>query len=118
MRNTFDTVERAIRFNLSGCFQKFTEEVKLQDPEDASIHTNDWHIYTEYGANDPRMILLQRMDYSRGSAKYIVEHGDTLIVGAGENEIVLSLAALEECEFGSIATETESIKLNYPESFR
>ncbi len=90
----------------------------MQDPEDSSIESNDWHIYTEYGANDPRMILLQRMDYSRGSAKHIVEHADEYIVTTGENIIILSESALDECQFGSISKETESIKLNYPECFK
>ena len=103
-------IEETVLFKLSGYFLRFSTEYK--NYHELQTVPNDWYEYVEFGASDPLELRLQRLGYSRESAKYIKENRQKLLFRES-----LRYEVLSACDFGDVSGETNTIKLNNPEAF-
>lgn len=65
-------IENGLRFKIEKYFRNYYLLLKYVLGEDLAGH--DWSEYIEYGTIDNRVIELQRLGFSRGASKYLLDH--------------------------------------------
>ena len=104
------TVEDIILFKISNYFLRFSTGYKKI--HNLSVISNDWYEYVEFGSSDSFELKLQRLGYSRETAKYIKENKVKFIKGR-----FLKYDLLIKCNYENVKNETEIIKMNNPRAF-
>ena len=95
---------------ISNYFLRFSTEYKKI--HNLSVISNDWYEYVEFGSSDSFELKLQRLGYSRETAKYIKENKVKFIKGR-----FLKYDLLIKCNYENVKNETEIIKMNNPRAF-
>lgn len=108
--NVLRTIEDIILFKISNYFLRFSAEYKKL--HNMAIIPNDWYEYVEFGASDSLELKLQRLGYSRETAKYIKEYKTKFLKG---NKLIFN--SLSMCGNESVKEETRIVELNNPEMF-
>jgi len=78
---------------------------------------NDWSKFVEFGTTNWKLIELQKIGYSRDSAKEILDNYEDDMVYFYEDGTPCLDVRLLDVEEGTIALETEEIKKNRPRLF-
>ncbi len=111
INDVLNTLENIIQFKLKNYFLKFSER-KIEYGQD--IVGNDWYEFVEYGSNNYRVILLQKLGFSRESALYINrERGNMVKIKDGR--IVYLDKAL--AGYRKIAQEVAQVQYNNKKLF-
>ncbi len=104
-------IENIILFRLSNYFLRFSNDFKTRT--NVSTFPNDWYEYVEYGTDNPETIGLQRLGFSRESARYIRDHPEYFTTD--EHGSVLLAEEIFKCENAEVRREAEDIRYNVPE---
>lgn len=104
-------IEETILFRISNYFLRFSNDFKAKT--NVETFPNDWYEYVEYGTDNPETIGLQRLGFSRESARYVRDHPEYFTTN--ERGAVLLKEAIFECENADVRREAEEIRYNVPE---
>lgn len=110
--DTLKVIENTILFSISNYFLRFSNEYKIQHPNEIF---QDWYEYVEYGTTNPLTITLQRSGFSREASTYIRQHRTDYVTGTNEQPKLRK--TLLKCSNISIRKETVDILYNMPELF-
>lgn len=112
--STLDSLENVIQFKLSNYFQCFSNLYK-ETHLDSKGPVNDWSEYISFGTMDEDEIEIQKIGFSRNSAKLIVDNFEKYCLrDKGKIMIKSSLLA---CESDTVLEEAEFIRSNNPSRF-
>lgn len=104
------TVEEVILFKISNYLLRFSTEYKRI--HNLPVISNDWYEYVEFGSSDSLELKLQRLGYSRETAKYIKEN-KAKFFERGK----LKINGLITADNVNVRNETGIVKMNNPEAF-
>ncbi len=112
IEDTLETLENVILFSISNYFLKFSTTVK--DLTKVSRLGNDWAEFIEYGSHNETSIWLQKIGFSRESARYIMYGGGKQYCYKMARKLSRKICS---CRSASVAKEARDVLLNYPEEF-
>ena len=112
---TLGVIENVLLFSISNYFRKFSLEYKAFHQVDH--FDNDWYEYVEYGTTNKLTIFLQRVGFTRESAKFL-EHprnrSKYIVEVNGETKVKKSVMA---CGDAGVEIDASEIQFNMPELF-
>ncbi|MDE6667720.1 MAG: DEAD/DEAH box helicase [Clostridia bacterium] len=111
INDVLNTLENIIQFKLKNYFLKFSER-KIECGQD--IAGNDWYEFVEYGSNNYRVILLQKIGFSRESALYINRERAEMIKMKDGKIVHLDNDLMK---YRKISKEVEQVKYNNKKLF-
>lgn len=111
INDVLNTLENIIQFKLKNYFLKFSER-KIEYGQD--IAGNDWYEFVEYGSNNYRVILLQKIGFSREGALYINRERSNMVKIKDGRIIYLDKALLG---YRKIAQEAKQVQYNNKKLF-
>ena len=104
-------IEENILFRIANYFLRFSNDFRAK--KNVDNFPNDWYEFVEYGTDNPETIGLQRLGFSRDSARYVRNHPEYFTTN--ESGAVLLKEAIFACENADVRREAEDIRYNVPE---
>lgn len=109
--STLETLNHDILFTLNNYLIKFSKEYK-ELHSDESIQ--DWQQYIEFGTTNYRMIMLQKLGFSREASYYLLKNNYICF----ESNALKIDKSVFNCKKDSIKNECEVLRINIPELFK
>lgn len=111
--DSLEAIDDVLLFRLSNYFLKFSQEYKLQHPNEP--FNNDWYEFVEYGTTNRLRIILQRSGFKRESTAYIMDHSADYVRGTADDPKLLR--TIKDCPNDLVRRDYEEIQYNVPELF-
>lgn len=112
--DTLEAIEEVLLFRLSNYFLKFSQEYKIQHPNEPFF--NNWYEFIEYGTTNRLRIILQRSGFHRESTEYIRKNIAKFVVGTPDEPKLLKNELLN-CSNELVQHDVNEIQYNVPELF-
>lgn len=112
---TLGVIENVLLFSISNYFRKFSLEYK--DFHQVEHFDNDWYEYVEYGTTNATTIFLQRVGFTRDSAKFLESPVNFKKYIVKEGNVIKVRKSAAECGNESVEIDVREIQFNMPELF-
>lgn len=113
--DTLNTIENHVQFTLGNYLQCYSNLYK--EVNDGKSPSYDWSEFVSFGTMDSTIIELQKLGFSRESARGIVAEKSEYLVTGLSGYMVGLMSSILDCEDETMAKEAEIVYINNPGCF-